>query len=415
MDGKRFIHSIRLQNFLSFGPDTVELPLEPLNVLIGPNASGKSNLIQALSLLKAAPRDIQLPIREGGGVEEWIWKGLKQLGEATIDITVDCAFSKGPLVHRLTFTESFGEGIFIPQEIVVNARSATGNGSLIRHYYNVDGKAILYAQGSTDSTSGDQGDSGETPGQEARFKREISRDQFDFGQSILSQVRDNFSYPELAFLSYYYEDISFYRGWNLGRLSPIRQPQRTDLPKKALLEDASNLGVILSDLLNRPEVRSRILHGLRTCYPPVEDVRIDVTGGLVRIFLHEVGLYHPVPAEQLSDGALRYLCLLAALCHPEPPRVICLEEPELGLHPDMIPELAKLLMEASSRTQLFVTTHSDILVDALSDVPEVIIVCEKLDGASQLRRLNAKELKPWLEKYRLGELWTSGHIGGNRW
>ena len=112
---------------------------------------------------------------------------------------------------------------------------------------------------------------------------------------------------------------------------------------------------------------------------------------------------------------LRYLCLLAILCHPNPPPVICLEEPELGLHPDIIPEVAKLLVEASSRTQLFVTTHSDILVNALSDAPEAVIVCEKLDGATQLQRLDAKELKPWLERYRLGDLWIRGDLGGTRW
>ena len=87
------------------------------------------------------------------------------------------------------------------------------------------------------------------------------------------------------------------------------------------------------------------------------------------------------------------------------------------MHPDIIPEVAKLLVEASSRSQIFVTTHSDILVDALTDVPETVIVCEKVDGATQLRRLDADELKPWIAeyKYRLGELWTRGQIGGNRW
>ena len=181
------------------------------------------------------------------------------------------------------------------------------------------------------------------------------------------------------------------------------------------MEDASNLGVVLSDLLNRPGVRSRILGGLRSFYPLVEDIRTDITGGLVQIFLHERGLHHPVPAVRLSDGTLRFLCLLAILDHPEPPAVTCIEEPELGLHPDMIPEVARLLVEASSRTQLVVTTHSDILVDALSHIPEAIVVCEKSEGATQLHRLDKQELKPWLEKYRLGELWTSGHIGGNRW
>ena len=85
----------------------------------------------------------------------------------------------------------------------------------------------------------------------------------------------------------------------------------------------------------------------------------------------------------------------------------------MGLHPDVIPHLAKLLVEASKRSQVIVTTHSDILVDALTDTPEAVVICEKVDGATQLRRLNANDLKVWLEKYRLGELWTSGHLGGN--
>ena len=100
---------------------------------------------------------------------------------------------------------------------------------------------------------------------------------------------------------------------------------------------------------------------------------------------------------------------------PEPPKVICIEEPELGLHRDIIPEVGKLLIEASKRSQLFVTTHSDVLIDALSEVPEAVVVFDKVDGATQMRRLDAESLKPWLEKYRLGELWTSGRFGGNRW
>ena len=130
---------------------------------------------------------------------------------------------------------------------------------------------------------------------------------------------------------------------------------------------------------------------------------------------HEEGLRHPVPATRVSDGSLRYLCLLAVLLHPTPPSVVCIEEPEIGLHPDVIPELAKLILEASSRCQIFVTTHSDILVDALTEVPESVIVCEKSGSGTQLRRLDGDELKPWLEEYRLGELWTRGRFGGNRW
>ena len=122
-----------------------------------------------------------------------------------------------------------------------------------------------------------------------------------------------------------------------------------------------------------------------------------------------------MPATRLSDGTLRYLALLAILCHPKPPPLICIEEPELGLHPDILPHLAQVLREASERMQLIVTTHSDILVDALTETPEVIVVCEKHEGATRLKRLDRDELHPWLEKYRLGELWTRGELGGTRW
>ena len=122
-----------------------------------------------------------------------------------------------------------------------------------------------------------------------------------------------------------------------------------------------------------------------------------------------------IPATRLSDGTLRYLCLIAILCDPEPPPLIGIEEPELGLHPDILPKLADLLLAASERTQLIVTTHSDILVDALTEHPETIVVCEKHRGHTVTRRLNGEELAPWLQDYRLGDLWTRGQLGGTRW
>ncbi len=122
-----------------------------------------------------------------------------------------------------------------------------------------------------------------------------------------------------------------------------------------------------------------------------------------------------IPATRLSDGTLRYLCLLAVLCHPSPPPLVCIEEPELGMHPDILPTIADLLRDASSRSQLIVTTHSDVLVDAMTETPDVVLVCEKVDGATTIRSLPLAEVKIWLEQYRLGELWTRGELGGTRW
>jgi predicted ATPase len=129
----------------------------------------------------------------------------------------------------------------------------------------------------------------------------------------------------------------------------------------------------------------------------------------------EDGLGSRTPATRLSDGTLRWLMLLIVLLDPAPPPVICIEEPELGLHPDMIPTLADLLREASTRTQLIITTHSQSLVECFSDDPESVCVCEKADGATRIRRLDGERLKVWLQDYSLGQLWASGQIGGNRW
>jgi predicted ATPase len=77
--------------------------------------------------------------------------------------------------------------------------------------------------------------------------------------------------------------------------------------------------------------------------------------------------------------------------------------------------VADLLIEASQRTQLIITTHSDILVDALTEHPRAVVVCEKHAGQTTMQRLDPKELKKWLEKYRLGQLWIDGELGGKRW
>ncbi len=397
MNGLRFLRTIRLENILSFGPDTPEIPLEPLNVFIGPNASGKSNLIEVLALLAAAPRDIQVPIREGGGVRDWLWKGATGTRSASVDVTIESLGASVALRYRLSFSEARAR-FELKDEAVESERPLSP--SEVRpyiYYHYQEGHPIINVKG------------------DAPFTRNLMREDVEPDQSILSQRRDPDSYPELTYLSNRFERMRFYRELHVGRHTPPRLPQKPDLQQDHLLEDASNLGLVLSDMLNQPELKDRVVERMRDFYPSFQDVITPVSGGTVQIFFREKGLRQNVPATRLSDGSLRYLCLLAVLCHPASPPVICIEEPEIGLHPDVIPEVAKLLVEASARSQIFVTTHSDILVDALTDVPEAVTVCEKAEGATQLRRLSPDELKPWLQSYRLGELWTRGEIGGNRW
>ena len=400
---RRFIRTIRLRNLLSYGYSDRETELESLNVLIGPNASGKSNLIEALGILCAAPRDLSTPIREGGGVTEWLCKNPTARGPAEIDVTVYYPDGVMPLRYRLRFAEA-GQRFELVDEAIENERPQRSTEDDVYFFYRYQGgNPALNVRTATQSASGAEPD---------RCTRSIRREDMDLNQSVLSQRKDPDQYPEITYLGNNFSRIRLYREWNLGRYTPPRLPQKADMPEDFLLEDAGNLGLVLNDLQHRAETRQRMIEKLKAFYGLGVDVTTKIHGGTVQVFLHEDGLNEPIPATRLSDGTLRYLCLLTLLCHPTPPPLLCIEEPELGLHPDILPTIAELLVDASHRTQLIVTTHSDVLVSALSDVPESVLICERDDQGSRLRRLDKGQLEEWLERYTLGELWQMGEIGG---
>ncbi len=138
----------------------------------------------------------------------------------------------------------------------------------------------------------------------------------------------------------------------------------------------SNLGLVLNNLQYQLGTR-QLIEKLKKFYDAAEELTTKIYGGTVQIFIREEGLTQPIPATRLSDGTLRYLFLMALLLDPTPPPLICVEEPEIGLHPDILPTIAEMLIEASVRTQLIVTTHSDALVSALN--PESVMVCDRDD------------------------------------
>ncbi len=391
---KRLIRTIRLRNFLSFGPASDEVELLGLNVLIGANASGKSNLIEAIDVLRACARDLTEPIRTGGGVAEWLWKGSLRAAIAEIDATVYYPAGHMPLRHRLSFAVE-GQRFTLMDEAVENERPSQAGARDVYFYYRYQhGHPVLNVAGA---------------------ERALRREDIAADQSVLSQRKDPDSYPEITYLGREYAKILLYREWDTGRQTTPRLPQKTDLPGDFLVEDASNLVLVLNDLESRPGLRDLLIEKLREFHDPISNVYTKVHGGTVQLFLHEDGLSQPIPATRLSDGTLRFLCLLAILCHPSPPPLVCIEEPEIGLHPDALPMVARLLVEASQRMQLIVTTHSDALVDALTDTPEAVLVCEKQERSTTMRRLQEDALEAWLERYTLGQLWRKGELGGNRW
>ena len=395
----QFIQRLRMGGLLSFPPDMDWFELQPLNVLIGPNASGKTNFIEVLELLRAAPTDFAAAIRDGGGAEEWLWKGDYLPDPATIEVeTVPSVITVPPIPHRLRYRLSFttiGLRVNITDEAVEEV-TQPGVEPYFYYMFQQEHPVINIRV--------------RTPDKQTE-ERKLQWDERSLDQSVLSQRKDRDLYPELYWLGSKFLIIQTFREWTFGRYNALRQPQRADLLEYWLLPGSRNLALVL----NQIEHKSGPIFNehLKRFFPRFERMSTSISEGTVQFYLHESGFSTPIPATRLSDGTLRFIALLATLLSPSPPSLVCIEEPELGLHPDAVALLADLLVEASQRMQLVVTTHSDALVSALTNQPAAIVACERPGAGTVLRRLDPEKLASWLDDYLLGDLWRMGELGAN--
>lgn len=384
--------SLSLSNFLSFGRGTTRLDLRSLNVLIGPNGSGKSNFLEALALLHAAPRDLSPIVRLGGGISNWIWKGHDQPGAtATLEVTLNLPRVKIPLRYSLSFVDSSAT-LEVTDERLENEAATQGEAKPYFYFGYENGRPMLNISGKP---------------------RELHREDLNPHQSVFSQRKDHEQYPEVTRVGEYFDAFNLYRDWCIGPLSAIRRAQPADLPRQTLSEDLQNLGLVVNRIRQEPKLKADFIHYVRLLSPEVVDLEVDIDQGRVQLVLQEQGF--AIPAPRMSDGTLRWVLLLATLLNPTPPPLVCIEEPELGMHPDLVRTVADLLKKAADRTQIVATTHSSDLVNAFTDTPEVVVVCEKEEGATVMRRLIADDLTAWLARYSLGDLWRAGELGGTRW
>ena len=391
-----FIQKIHLKNVLSYSDTNPPFELGPLNVLIGPNGAGKSNLIECLGVLHAAPTNLPAAV---GSISDFLWKGAN-MAEGSIELTLQPKSGGIPLRHEIVICERGGRLELVDETIENTAKHQATQKEVYYFYRYQKGRPVLTIANRVTAQKADH----------KPKERPLRREDLLPDQSILAQRKDPEFYPELAHIEQNYTSMKIYREWHLGRDTMPRKSQKTDLPRTFLQEDAGNLALVLSHMNTRfSGMRQTLLSLLEKLDGDIEGFSFDIVGvNEMQLYLNYRGLKQPIPATRLSDGTLRYLCLLAILCHPEPPSVICIEEPEIGLHPDILPTIAQLLKDASARCQLFVTTHSETLVDSLSDMPQSILVCEKSEEGSTLRRLDPEPLTDWLKKYRLGQLWAMG-------
>jgi len=390
------INRLVIKNLLSFRATAVELG--QLNVLVGPNAVGKSNLIEVIGLLQAAPTGFSPAILRGGGVRQWISLS-ERASSHTASIT--CSLHQLPrgrqhpsTRYALEFSEE--QGTIILREHIKRAEPDPGS-------------VGLYLRRS--------GDHAEFGSEALRLMGVRDFPDMDLvpSESVLSQFKSPADPTPITEIGVQLARIRIFREFKTGPESRARYGISENAARYALLDGADNLAVMLHEL-DFLGVHERIRKYLQRFCERFEDVKVSVGESIARAFLLESGLTEMLSAIRMSDGTLKFLSLLAALFHPMPPPLMCIEEPEVGLHPDALQIVADALVEASESMQLIVTTHSDALIDALTDRPESVLVCERdFDNGTQMKRLSKEDLKEWLEDYTLGQLWRKGEIGGGRW
>jgi predicted ATPase len=439
MTDVRFIHKIRLKNFLSYGSKGTTIDLKPLNLIIGANGAGKSNFVEAIRLLGLTPVHTGLTVacNQAGGISELIWKGASNAELAEIEVITTAPNwekrRKGiGLRYKISITNNLGQVELVEEtieEIRLNSKLASKSVESNKIGKNKLGYNKLasgfYGTVNYDSQAGQNGDfNDKNKGQELLYQfldgitilnyrsqhegaNEFRRRPISLASNnltVLSELKDPKTYPEITYLGNKLNQIAIFRGWKFTPGMPPKKPAIIGKHFYFLHENGDNLALVLENLLHQPDVKRQIIDKMQLFYREFEDFEITLKGRGAQIFIREKGLSKLIPATRLSDGILRYICLLTILCHPSPPALICLEEPEVGLNPEMVPIICNLLVEASKRMQIIATTHSESMVSAFREKPECLIHCEREETGSKLMRVQKDQFNNLISKFPVGKV-----------
>jgi predicted ATPase len=359
---------ITIQGFKSIA-SIEKLVLRPINVVIGPNGSGKSNFIGVFAFLHA--------IREGklrdyvtaaGGAEKVLHFGSK----TTQVIQLHLSFESEVNQYKVTLSPTDDDGLYPSSETVM--------------YWD-----------------------------KAKYKKP-----YDTSLSAREKGREaGISAPKLERIAgWVSQRLGSWRIYHLhdtSSSSPMRKTAKVD-DNDYLRSDGSNLAAFLYYLREKHEPSySLIQRTVQRVTPFFDDFQLrprKLHSDDIRLEWRHKRSDQYFDASSLSDGTLRFIALATLFLQPETyrPSLILVDEPELGLHPYAIEMLAALIRQASVTTQVIVSTQSSLLLDHFE--PQDVLVANRVDGGTQLTRLESPRLENWLEEYSLGQLWEKNELGG---
>lgn len=361
---------VEIEGFTSIVDATVDLGR--LNVLVGANGAGKSNLIRALELLgRIVDEDLRVHVARNGGAS-------LLLNAATpardMRLTLQGTQDGEEIGYRAVLEPTRDDGLFfLNEEIWFERPPRVPNES--------SGTRLSLGRGHRE-TALHQVAGGTRP-----------------GDSLIELLR--------GCRVFHFHDTS--------ATAAVKAPAPT-ADNVRLHPDASNLAAFLlrlrdSDLPAEAAAYRRIVRAIRQVAPFFRDFVLEPeTTDRVRLRWREIGTDQVFSAHQMSDGTLRFVCLAALLLQQALPALVVLDEPELGLHPYAIVQLAGLLRQAAERSQVMIATQSVTLMNQF-ELADLIVV-ERGPGGSSFVRPDSARLEAWLQEYSLGELWEKNLLGG---
>lgn len=356
------IDKLTIQGFKSIR-SLDKLQLKNLNVLIGANGVGKSNFVSYFRMLhELVEGRLQVWTSKQGGADRVLTFGLKETNQ---------------LSSILCFNDRDGYGIFLAPTLDES--------------FTILEEEIYFGEACFEKLGGGT------------------------RESLLKQRT---SQKPVAHLTEAYNLLSNIKVFHFHDTSDTAAVKRAGAAhdNEYLRPDAGNLAAYLFKLQREnPDVYAQICKTVRLAVPFFDDFvlkPVPLASGeeQIRLLWKQADSDYPLWPSQLSDGSIRFICLVTALLQPNPPSTIIIDEPELGLHPYAITLLGALLRSASKRMQVIVSTQSVPLLNEF-ELDDLIVV-EREQGVSTFKRLDADKFRTWLDDYSVGELWEKNIIGG---